>query len=317
MQSCSETPNDSITFIAYARRWFEQTKRHKSPFTYNNYKSVIECHLVPHFDGLYFSELTLADFQGLITDNFERPAICRFIKQTLMQIYSAAIDDDIIHGKLPNFKRLILPDKKKKPQRALTENEKQAIFNADLTDKEKAFIYLLYYTGMRSEEIRALDPGCFNFHDKTVTVKQTPDPRGHVVPFKAKTNKSLRTIFLPAPCVPFLRQYVESCGGGFLFPTVRDKSRVMYGNCAFYFFEGIKKKLIAYAPEAASLHPHLFRHNYATMLYYSNISPKKAADLLGHSDTKMIMDIYAHLDEMKEHTAEKLNAVFASDHVGH
>lgn len=311
LQNCSETPNNSITFMAYARRWFKLTKSHKSPFTIQTYKNIIEYHLAPRFEDLYFSEITLADIQNLITDTFDRPAICNQIKQTVMQIYDAAADDDLIQGKAPNFKRLVLPEKNKKPQRALTEKETDAIFSADLTDKEKALLFLLYYTGMRSEEVRALDPSCFDFKAKTVTVKQTLAPLGVVVQNKAKTKKSLRTIPLPDPCVPFLRQYVESCGGGFLFPTARDKKRVMYGNCFFYFFENIKKKLVPLAPEAASLHPHVFRHNYATLLYYSEVSPKKAADLLGHTDTKMINELYAHLDENKERTVEKLNAVFS------
>ena len=53
---------------------------------------------------------------------------------------------------------------------------------------------------------------------------------------------------------------------------------------------------------------HIFRHNYATMLYYSGISLKKAAALMGHSDTRMIMEVYSHLDEQKEQTETKLNS---------
>lgn len=52
---------------------------------------------------------------------------------------------------------------------------------------------------------------------------------------------------------------------------------------------------------------HIFRHNYATILYYSGISIKKAAALMGHTDTKMIMQVYAHLDDEKEQTSEKIN----------
>lgn len=44
------------------------------------------------------------------------------------------------------------------------------------------------------------------------------------------------------------------------------------------------------------------------MLYYSGISIKKAAALMGHTDTKMIMQVYAHLDDEKEQTSEKINA---------
>ncbi len=56
---------------------------------------------------------------------------------------------------------------------------------------------------------------------------------------------------------------------------------------------------------------HIFRHNYCTLLYYSGISQKKAVELMGHSDIKMIMEVYAHLDEEKESVREKIDNAIA------
>ena len=47
------------------------------------------------------------------------------------------------------------------------------------------------------------------------------------------------------------------------------------------------------------------------MLYYSDISQKKAVELMGHSDLKMIMEVYAHLDEKKEAVQAKINKAIA------
>lgn len=47
------------------------------------------------------------------------------------------------------------------------------------------------------------------------------------------------------------------------------------------------------------------------MLYYSGISQKKAVELMGHSDLKMIMEVYAHLDEQKEAVRDKINNAIA------
>ena len=63
-------------------------------------------------------------------------------------------------------------------------------------------------------------------------------------------------------------------------------------------------------PTSKTLTAHIFRHNYATLLYYSNVSLKKAAKLMGHNGVEMIMRIYAHLDEEREQTAEKLDNMF-------
>ncbi len=71
-----------------------------------------------------------------------------------------------------------------------------------------------------------------------------------------------------------------------------------------------KEKEIGAEP-IQGLTAHIFRHNYCTMLYYSGISQKKAVELMGHSDLKMIMEVYAHLDEEKEAVQEKLNKAIA------
>lgn len=51
----------------------------------------------------------------------------------------------------------------------------------------------------------------------------------------------------------------------------------------------------------------VFRHNYATILYYSGITLLKAVDLMGHKDTTMLQKVYAHLDEQKENADERLD----------
>ena len=37
------------------------------------------------------------------------------------------------------------------------------------------------------------------------------------------------------------------------------------------------------------------------------LSQKKAVELMGHADIKMIMEVYAHLDDKKEAVQEKLS----------
>lgn len=311
--------DESVTFMTYVRRWYKLEKAQKSFYTKQKYDNIIKNYLSPNFEDLYFHELTLGDFQQLINDNSQYPTICGIIKNTLTQVYASAENDGLIKGKYPNFRRLVVPERHIKEKRALTEQEKQAIFSADLTDMEKAFVYILFFTGMRREEALALEPSCFDFQNNMVEVKQTVvfATGGSVLKHSAKNFSSLRTINLPDACVPFLKEYCKSCKK-WLFPSAKDEMKLIPGGGSFtWFWDKIKLKLSEKAPEAMTLTAHIFRHNYATMLYYSNISIKKAAQLLGHSDTKQIMKTYAHLDEAKEQTQDKLNAVFSTEIVRH
>ena len=55
----------------------------------------------------------------------------------------------------------------------------------------------------------------------------------------------------------------------------------------------------------------MFRHEYATMLYYSGIDLKEAARLMGHTDIKLILEIYADLDSKLSKSTDKLEQFLA------
>lgn len=58
------------------------------------------------------------------------------------------------------------------------------------------------------------------------------------------------------------------------------------------------------------LTPHIFRHNYATNLYYAGVDLKEAQRLLGHADAKTVIEIYTHLDKEKSNSAPKIEEYF-------
>ena len=52
---------------------------------------------------------------------------------------------------------------------------------------------------------------------------------------------------------------------------------------------------------------HTFRHEYATMLYYSGIDIMEAVEIMGHSNSKMLLDTYAELRRQEGKSIQKLN----------
>ena len=300
---------DSILFATYARRWLASTKAVRSLNTRQMYENVIEKHIIPEIGDYYFDEISLSDLQGIINRRAEKYETCNKIRLTLRQIYAAAADDGIKFDAKPD--RLVLPPKKPNEKRALTEEEKKAIFEADLTEEQAAFVHLLYYTGLRREEALALTAADLDFNNRIVTVHKSLifDQNAPILKETTKTSTSTRSVLIPSVFVAELASYAKD--KNILFPPPRFK-RDEYMSLSSYvkFWNGIIKKLIPLAPSAKDLTAHIFRHNYATMLYYSKVSIKKAAQLLGHSGTQMIMQVYAHLDDEQERTAEKIDTIF-------
>ena len=300
---------DKICMLTFARRWRASEKAHAASNTKAMYDNVIEKHLAPELEDLFFDEIEQADLQRIIDRNFQKYETCNKIRLTLRQIYAAAADAGIAINPTVNTKRLVIPPKPRNEKRALTEEEKQAVLSADLGDKQRAFVYTLYYTGLRREEVLALESADLDFKTNQLHVsKAVVFERNDAVVSRTKNTYSIRSVPIPDVAVPFLKQY--AAGKRLLFPMATDPARVMTLSSFAKFWYGIQRALARKAPTAIKLTPHIFRHNYATMLYYSDISMKKAAQLMGHKDTTMIMNIYAHLDEEKENAVEKINAVF-------
>ncbi|MCR5430966.1 MAG: tyrosine-type recombinase/integrase [Lachnospiraceae bacterium] len=302
---------EEITFSTYARKWLDTHKAGKSLNTRYMYNFTIEHYINPVIGDLYFTEIKQSDLLELMASFVDRYETSNKIRLTLRQIVAAAEDEGLVPVGVLKPSKLTLPKKPPSKKRALTQEEISALFTADLTDKERLFVLILYYTGLRKEETLALTAGSLDLKEKTLTVSQVRirDGNDAILEKAAKTDTSLRTIPLPDACLSALSSYVSG-HSGFLFGMGEHNALMTEGSFR-RFWGNITRKLSEIAPSAAELTPHLFRHNYATMLYYSNISLKMAARLMGHSSTAMITRIYAHLDERKENTAEKLNAIFS------
>lgn len=302
--------SDSVQIGTYARRWLATAKAVTSLYTRRMYENIIEKHIVPEIGDFYFSEASLSDLQKIINARADHYETCNKIRLTLRQIYSAATDEGIKTD--AKVEKLVLPPKRKSEKRALTDQEKSAIFHADFTDEQRIFVHLLYYTGLRREEALALTAADLDFANRNVRVNKTLifDHNDPILKETTKSSASTRSVPIPAEFVQEIEEY--SCNKNILFPAPRFKQdQYMTHSSYVKFWNGIVKALIPLAPSAQDLTAHIFRHNYATMLYYSQITIKKAAQLLGHSGTQMIMQIYAHLDDAQEKTAEKLDAIFS------
>lgn len=290
----------SVGVAEYCMQYVNTFKANRAENTIQMYRHSIDYHIAKDFEGMRLQDLTATDVQNAVNNLSDKRRTAEIMLVLLKQACSQAIDDGIIQ-KNP-CKKIELPTKKKNvDKRALTDQEKEKIRTADFTDKEKAFVFLLYGCGLRREEALGLRIKNINLSKMTLEVKQVivfPD-NAAVVKDYPKNDTSLRKIPIPSSCVPYIAPLISSKNdpNDFLFDEM---SKTVY----LKFWKRIKDKIGSY-----DLTAHIFRHNYATMLYYSGITIKQAAALMGHSTTKMIMDVYAHIDSQKEDVANKLNNI--------
>lgn len=294
-------------FVAdYARQYVEVFKKMRSENTRLMYERSIRYHIEPLFFGIRMRDLTPLQIQKAVNSLSDRRRTAEIMLTLLKQICTQATESGIFA--FNPCRTITLPQKpQKREKRPFCASETAKLFEAPLDEREKCFVFLLYSCGLRREEALGLRLQDVDLASLTVSIRQTvvfPDNSAVIRPC-AKTDRSIRSIPLPARSADQVRPWYEirsSSGAAaedLLFP---DFSKTVYVR----FWNKIRRKLGR--PELTA---HWFRHNYATMLYYSDVSLKQAVALLGHSSTKMIMDVYAHLDEEKESVRGKLDALFS------
>lgn len=311
-----KTPD--MTLADYCIQHLKTYQATRSKNTHAMYQNIIEKHIVPNIGHIPVSQVCYSDVQGLINQTLDKPRTCQQILMIMRQISKSAIHDNLCQKDM--CYEVKLPSYRAKEKRALTDLEKEAIKKAAFSPREQAYIYLIYFLGLRREEAIALNIFDFDFNKKTVNINKAIIFDGNTPEYKdTKSYSGNRINPLPDAVIPFLRDYIATLEGSLLI-TKQDGSMLTKSAYTKMWDSIIRKmndaitseseKKVHYQP-IQGLTSHIFRHNYATMLYYSGISIKKAAALMGHSDINLIMKIYAHLDEEKENTVDKLNAAIS------
>lgn len=295
------------TLSAYSERWLTITKASRSLNTQRMYRKLIDNHL----DGLgnrCVSDITRADIQEHVNDMSSMPRTCEQMLVMLRQVFAMAVDEDLV-AKSP-CGRIELPRKSVKEKRALTDEERKAVVSVVLPPQHRALLDVLYYCGLRPAEAYALtweDIDCER-HEVYISKALVFDGEQPVVSYP-KTDKGRRHVQAP---VRLFKTFL-SLRDISVYPIIFCDDIGAYRKKSAYgrMFATIKRNIEKYLGRKTDLTAYTFRHSYASTLYYSGISVKEAVRLMGHSDTRMLMEVYAHLDAKKENTQKKLEKIFS------
>lgn len=312
-------PSDEL-FCDYAKKWLATKKSAREKNTRTMYENVINVHLA-FLAEIRVSDIRNSHFQLAINNALDKPRTCQQIYITFRQIIRMAITDHLIGAGMAEeiFRDISLPKLPKPKKRPLTELEKSTLkscFESNVfSDREKAYLYIIYYTGMRRGEALALTIFDFKFSKGTNAVSVTKDlifdgnnPEIKEIP---KTENGNRTIPLPAEACTFLKSYIHSLKGTQLFSC--STNSLITKSAYRKMWDSIISKMNTVAGGTAAfpiiddLTAHIFRHNFCTNLCYQvpKISIKKIAQLMGDTE-KVVLQVYNHIIEEKEDVNEVL-----------
>ena len=184
-----------------------------------------------------------------------------------------------------------MPKYKSPEKRPLYDYEKDALKNANLDPRKRAFISILYYCGLRKSEALALTPSDFDWNKKYISVSKAWTS-GTIKPYP-KSDNGVRKVPLPESSIELIQPFVET-ENSYIFHG-RNK-KIMTDTAYRRMWESIISNMNAVSEtKITDLTAHILRHNYCTELCYQVplISTKKIAQLLGDTE-QMVLEVYSH-----------------------
>lgn len=158
---------------------------------------------------------------------------------------------------------------------------------ADLASspRDELIVRLLFYTGIRLGELRQLRDGdLLDLPQGGVALKVRGKTGERLVPLPPAINKLLTV---------WLRKRPRTADG-WVFPTIRKNRVGEYQPVAARTVEGVVHDLAIAAGLTKRVHPHLFRHSFATWWLTKGGNPVDLQRILGHGSMEMIANWYSH-----------------------
>ncbi len=317
----SEAGNKRQTVAAYLQDWLKQASANLRPASTGRYEEIIRLHITPVLGKVVLNKLTAQQVSRLYASLLERlsKSTVSNVHTVLHKALDQAMKWDLVSQ---NVTDKVDPPSKGKPEHHTWNDEQvRAFLRAADSDAYAALWWLAVYSGMRRGELLGLKWQDVDIDGASITIKHTYS-RGVGNKYElgsTKTQSGRRTVTLPGQVLSRLKahhtrqsdarlhlgdDYIDR---GFVFAD--EVGRPIHPNTLTHHFH----KIIA-AAGLPRIRIHDLRHGHATELMEAGVHPKVVSERLGHSNTRITMDLYSHVSPtMQRQVSEMLEKRIGPD----
>ena len=289
----SKTSNScDMRFGDMVEIYMEDCKARLKPTTYKGKEDIIAVHILPYFQNLKVNEIqpmTIRRWQAELMGNEKnyKPTYLRTVNSQLSAILNFAVK---YYGLSNNpVKQSGAIGKKNSGLEQFWTADQFKLFSEAVSDKlqSKVIFNLLYWSGMRSGEMLALNLNDFDFEERTVSItKSYARVDGEDLFLDPKTPKSNRKITLPQFVCDMVKDYADRLYG--YEPSDR-LFEVTKHYLKHEMERGCKKTGLPL------IRVHDLRHSHASLLIELGFAPLLISERLGHESVTTTLEIYSHL----------------------
>lgn len=274
--------------------------------TYEEYESIVRCHLVPTIGKTKLGKLTPSHVRALYRSKLDAglsPRRVQYVHITLRKALTQAVLDGLLPRNVTDA--VTAPKPASKEMRVLDgNNEVRAFLEATKPERLHALFILAISTGMRMGELSGLTWRSVDFESGKVSISRSLAYSKKDGPFftDTKNKSSRRRIKISQRTLNALlshrkRQAEERLRAG---SEWQDNGLVFPGEHGqplrpWVITRALQRSLKrAGLPQSITFHE-ATRHTCATLLLGKGVHPKLVQELLGHSQISITLDTYSHV----------------------
>ena len=296
------------TFGEWAEIWFDNHKENIQSTTQESYRYTLRI-LEGHFGRRRLKQIKAYDVEQFLKKlrkdgaSNSRLAQCRGM---LFQIFNKAAANDLVMKNPVAFADKMRKRPKKRKD-TFTADEVRAMLR-DLPENQIGWsIRLLLCTGMRGQELLALEPRHIAKDGSTITIEQAlVRIKGSVDIGTPKSQDSYRTIPVPEN-VRYCAKLLRDTPNRFVWESPKNPGIP----CNPSHFSKLFKEAVGSVKDVRVLTPHCCRHTYVSQMQALGVSVETIQSIVGHADMDMTRH-YLHVQEnVRKEAVDRFSEAFS------
>lgn len=335
---------DNPTVAEYCEKWLLMQSAKVSPATLRGYTSHMNNYIVKPLGTMYLSDVTADDIRlALIPLSKKSKGLYDTVNMLIKCVFYSAERSQLLDYN-PCVGISAKGGKPTKKKDALTDEQAKLLLDTVRGLPPYVFIMIGLYSGLRREEILALQWDCVFLDVPTpyLSVRRAwrTEHNRPVISTTLKTKAARRDVPIPKCLADCLREVKATSISEYVIADSKGQPLsasqfqrvwqhvIVRSTKARNYYKYVNGQSIKYTVTPSlgghqknrpklvytidfKVTPHQLRHTYITNLLYAGVDPKTVQYLAGHENSKTTMDIYAQVKYNKpEELLGVVNAAF-------
>lgn len=309
-QRCGIDTSHNYTFSEWSEFWYENHRSNITPTTQENYRIILN-HIKPFFADRFIGEIKPHDIEAFL--KFQRAkglsdSYLSSFRGMLYQIFHKAEANDLIRKNPVRFAEKMRSRGQKQRKEAFDTDEVRLLMENLPTDKMGLSIRLMLGTGMRTQEVLALEPRHIEEDGSVIHIQQAVNlVKGSVHVGEPKSRDSYRDIPVP-PNLRWCAKELRMVTTKFIWEVGKKDTP-----CNPSYFRNKFKETVSEVEGVRCLTPHSCRHTYVSQMQALGVDLQTIRSIVGHADIDMTQH-YLHVQEgVRQEAIQKFSEAFPVD----